>query len=95
MRATFPDYAALHSHALQDVLARLDATYQAFFVRLPMEGSGFPQFQGRSRYRSFTYKAYGNGAHLNDGSLAQQDRTQCSAMMSPDCGDHQDGHGLT
>ena len=31
IRAEFPEYAAIHSHVLQDVLARLDKTYQAFF----------------------------------------------------------------
>src|SRR5215472_11808387 len=34
LRAAFPDYAALHSHVLQDVLARLDRTYQACFRRV-------------------------------------------------------------
>ena len=34
IRAEFPEYAALHSHVLQDVLARLDKTYQAFFRRV-------------------------------------------------------------
>lgn len=34
IRAEFPEYAAIPSHVLQDVLARLDKTYQAFFRRL-------------------------------------------------------------
>jgi putative transposase len=34
LRAAFPEYAAIHSHVLQDVLARLDKTYQAFFRRI-------------------------------------------------------------
>ena len=34
VRAAFPEYAAVHSHVLQDVLARLDKTYQAFFRRV-------------------------------------------------------------
>src|SRR5262249_22961493 len=34
IRAEFPEYAAIHSHVLQDVLARLDKTYQAFFRRV-------------------------------------------------------------
>jgi putative transposase len=34
IRAELPDYVAIHSHVLQDVLARLDKTYQAFFRRL-------------------------------------------------------------
>lgn len=66
LRAAFPEYAAIHSHVLQDVLARLDKTYQAFFRRI-REGQapGFPRFQGRSRFNSFTYKEAGNGARLD------------------------------
>ena len=70
IRADFPEYAAIHSHVLQDVLARLDKTYQAFFRRLANgETPGFPRFQGRNRYHSFTYKEYGNGARLDNGFL--------------------------
>jgi putative transposase len=65
-----PEYAALHSHVLQDVLARLEKTYQAFFRRVAHgEKPGFPRFQGKDRYHSFTYKEYGNGARLDNGSL--------------------------
>jgi putative transposase len=60
IREDFPDYAAIHSHVLQDVLARLDKTYQAFFRRLKAgkagDKPGFPRFQGRTRWHSFTYK---------------------------------------
>jgi putative transposase len=70
IRAAFPEYAAIHSHVLQDVLARLDRTYQAFFRRLADgEKPGFPRFQGRDRWHSFTYKEYGNGARLDNGHL--------------------------
>src|SRR5215831_1356079 len=70
IRAEFPEYAAIHSHVLQDVLARLDRTYQAFFRRVQRgEKAGFPRFQGRDRFHSFTYKEYGNGAPLDNGSL--------------------------
>jgi putative transposase len=70
IREAFPDYAAIHSHVLQDVLARLDKTYQAFFRRLANgEQPGFPRFQGRERWHSFTYKEYGNGARLDNGYL--------------------------
>ena len=70
LRADFPEYAAIHSHVLQDVLARLDKTYQAFFRRLADgEKPGFPRFQGANRYHSFTYKEYGNGARLDNSYL--------------------------
>jgi putative transposase len=70
IRAEFPEYAAIHSHVLQDVLARLDTTYHAFFRRVAHgEQPGFPRFQGSNRYHSFTYKEYGNGARLDNGAL--------------------------
>ncbi len=70
IRASMPEYAAIHSHVLQDVLARLERTYQSFFHRLK-EGKtpGFPRFQGRERYHSFTYFEYSNGARLDNGAL--------------------------
>jgi putative transposase len=70
IRAEFPAYAAIHSHILQEVLARLDRTYQAFFRRVQQgERAGFPRFQGRERFHSFTDKEVGNGAQLDNGSL--------------------------
>ena len=70
LRAAFPEYAAIHSHVLQDVLARLDKTYQAFFRRVQRgEKAGFPRYQGRNRYHSLTYKEFGNGAILDNGLL--------------------------
>jgi putative transposase len=70
IREAFSEYAAIHSHILQDVLARLDKTYQAFFRRVQRgEKAGFPRFKGRNRFHSFTFKEYGNGARLDNGSL--------------------------
>ncbi len=70
IRAEFPEYAAIHSHILQDVLARLDKTYQAFFRRVANgEKAGSPRLKGRNRWHSFTFKEYGNGVRLDNGSL--------------------------
>jgi putative transposase len=73
LRAAMPDYAAIHSHVLQDVLARLEKTYRAFFRRMRASRAGqtpgFPRFHGQERYHSFTYKEYGNGAQLDNGFL--------------------------
>ena len=33
------------------------------------ETPGYPRFQGRNRYHSFTYKEYGNGARVENGHL--------------------------
>ena len=70
IRSEMPEYAAIHSHVLQDILARLDKTYQAFFRRVTAgQKAGFPRYQASTRYHSFTYKEFGNGATLDNGSL--------------------------
>jgi putative transposase len=74
IRANFPDYAAIHSHVLHDVLARLDKAYQAFFRRVRAgekagEKAGFPRDQGRDRSHSFTHTEVGNGATVENGFL--------------------------
>jgi putative transposase len=43
VKAAFPEYAAIHSQVLQDVLTWLDKTYQAFFRRVKARQTpGFP-----------------------------------------------------
>jgi IS605 OrfB family transposase len=64
-----PEYCDIHSQVLQDVLTRLDRAFQAFFRRAKNgEMPGYPRFQGSNRYHSFTYKQFGNGATLADGT---------------------------
>jgi hypothetical protein len=65
-----PDYRDIHSQVLQDVRARLDRAFQAFFRRI-REGQtpGYPRFHSAARYTSFTYKQVGNGAALDNGCL--------------------------
>src|SRR5262249_29402769 len=68
-REAFPAYA-IHSHFLQDMLTRLDKTYQTFFRRVKAgEKAGFPRYQARMRWHSFAYKEFGNGARLDNGFL--------------------------
>jgi putative transposase len=44
------DYAALHSHVVQEVLARLDQAFHAFFRRVQAgEKAGYPRFHGTDR----------------------------------------------
>ncbi|HEV8193737.1 MAG TPA: transposase [Ktedonobacterales bacterium] len=70
LKAAFPAYATVHSLVLQDVLARLEKTYQAFFRRVKAgQAPGFPRFRGGNRYNSFTYKQFGTGATLDNGFL--------------------------
>src|SRR5438105_7510597 len=50
------EYQDIAAHVLQDVLRRLDKAFQNFFRRCKTgENPGFPRFQGRNRYDSFTY----------------------------------------
>jgi putative transposase len=50
------DLKEVHSQVLQDVLRRVDKAFQGFFSRLKTsKKAGFPRFQGRNRYDSFTY----------------------------------------
>ncbi|MGP8322442.1 MAG: RNA-guided endonuclease InsQ/TnpB family protein [Methanosarcinaceae archaeon] len=51
-----------YGHVLQNVLRRAEKAYNNFFG-----GSGYPRFQGRNRYDSFTYPdAYGIGYKITD-----------------------------
>ena len=55
-----PEYTDLHSQVLQDVLRRVDNAFQGYFRRLKAgQKPGYPRFQGRNRYDSFTYPQAG------------------------------------
>jgi putative transposase len=65
IKAIRPDVASLHSQVLQDVLRRVDTAFQSFFLRVKRHQTpGFPRFQGRDRYDSFTYPQYQSGNRL-------------------------------
>lgn len=51
-----PEYQDIAAHVLQDVLNRLKKAFDNFFRRCKAgENPGYPRFQGRNRYDSFTY----------------------------------------
>jgi putative transposase len=55
-----PEYNEIHSQVLQDVLLRLKRAFDRFFERVKNgEKPGYPRFQGRARYASFTYPQSG------------------------------------
>ena len=71
LKAVCPEYGEVHSQVLQDVLRRVDTTYQAYFRRVANgQTPGYPRFQGQGRYRSFTFPQYGNGAVLDGAVLS-------------------------
>ena len=63
LTATKTEYQEeVYSQVLQDVIKRADRSFKNFF-----KGFGYPRFQGRNRYNSFTYPQSGFG--LKDGKL--------------------------
>jgi IS605 OrfB family transposase len=71
LKAACPEYASIHAHILQEVILRVERTYQAFFRRVKNgETPGYPRFQGKDRYHSFTFPQYGNGVVLDGGILS-------------------------
>jgi len=71
LKGACPEYGEVHSQVLQDVVLRVERTYQAVFRRIKNhETPGYPRFQGTNRSHSFTYPQYGNGAVLDGGMLS-------------------------
>jgi putative transposase len=69
-KAEHPWLDAAHSQVLQNVTARVDLAFKAFFRRVKAgEEPGYPRFRGRDRYDSLTYPQYGNGCQMTDGTL--------------------------
>lgn len=58
----------------QDVLRRVDKSFQAFFRRLKKGGkAGFPRFKSCERYNNLTFPSYGDGCKLlRNGKLRLQ-----------------------
>jgi len=72
IKAALPEYAEVNSQVLQDVVLRVERSYQAFFRRVKAgETPGYPRFQGRHRYHSFTYLQVGEhtSVRLDNGYL--------------------------
>ena len=68
----YMDYQGVYAHILQNVLRRVDTAFQNFFRRVNNGEAkvGYPRFQGRNRYDSFTYPdPYRTGYKIEDGKL--------------------------
>jgi putative transposase len=60
IKAIREEYTDIHSQVLQDVLRRVQKAFDAFFRRVRNgEDPGYPRFQGKGRYDSFTYPQAG------------------------------------
>jgi putative transposase len=78
IKEALPEYREVASQVLQDVVMRVDCAFQAFFRRMKHgemkhgaggKKPGYPRFQGRHRFNSFTYPQYDNGVRLDNGFL--------------------------
>jgi putative transposase len=68
------DLALANFSCCQDVLRRVDKTFNAFFGRVKNgQTPGYPRFRPASRYDSITFPAYGDGCKmLDNGKLRLQ-----------------------
>ncbi len=69
IKVTNPEYLGVHSQISQDVLKRVDKAFQAFFRRVKSRQgkAGFPRFQNKQRYNSFTFAQ--SGFSISDNRL--------------------------
>jgi len=59
LKQQLPEYQTVNAQVLQDVVLRLDKTYQNFFRRCQAGlGKGFPRFKSKDRYGSFTHPQF-------------------------------------
>lgn len=78
LKSVFPTFKHVHSQVLQNVHARLDKAYDAFFRRVKNgETPGFPRFKGKNRYYSFTYKQSGFALRGNRIYLSKIGEVTC------------------
>jgi putative transposase len=72
LKEDFPHFKEVYSQVLQDVLRRVDKTFDNFFTRLSAEDKpGFPRYKTYNRYNSFTYPQNGWALHNNTLSLSK------------------------
>src|ERR1051326_5065854 len=70
IKQTRNDLAEVNAQVLQDVLRRLDKSFQAFFRRIKQgEKPGYPRFKSRDRFNSFTYPQAKGAFHLDGNKL--------------------------
>ena len=96
IRAEMPEYAGIHSHVLQDVLARLDKPFKPSSAVCVKGRRRAPTVPWAHPLPRFTYKEFGNGAMLDNGFLVLSKIGRIAARWSRPLeeGDAQDRHGV-
>lgn len=70
LKAVDNRFLGVHSQILQDVIRRLDKTFEAFFRRVKAgEKPGYPRFRPARRYDSFTFPQAPSGCQLQGNKL--------------------------
>jgi len=60
LKAAFPEYKEVYSEVLQNVVKKLDKSFQSFFRRLKEGGkAGYPRFKSKNRYDSLQFNNKG------------------------------------
>jgi putative transposase len=60
LKKEFPEYQTVHAHVLQNVIKKLNRSFENFFRRCKEGGkAGFPRFKGKDRYDSFQFNNTG------------------------------------
>jgi len=60
LKSEFPEYKTVHAHVLQNVIKKLNRSFENFFRRCKEGGkAGFPRFKGKDRYHSFQFNNTG------------------------------------
>src|SRR6266487_6966542 len=78
IKAIREEYRDIHSQVLQDTLRRVEKAMKAFFRRVKAgEKPGYPRFQGRDRYDSFTYPQVGFSLPSSSPGRGSQDNRVC------------------
>jgi putative transposase len=61
------DLTLANHMSCQDILRRVDKTFQGFFRRIKHgQKAGYPRFKPQSRFHSYTFPKYGNGCKLRE-----------------------------
>jgi putative transposase len=72
LKQVFPEYKTVHAHVLQNVIKRLNRSFENFFRRCKLGvAPGFPRFKSRERYDSFSFNDTGFSLDGNRLSLAK------------------------
>ena len=69
LKTEFPEFQQVHSQVLQEVLKRVQKAFDGFFRRIKTsQKPGYPRFQSKKRYDSFTFP---QGGWKLDGNTLQ------------------------